>query len=157
MELQMPISLPTFSASRAPNESNIFSRPNSGNKRGHPQNANINSNVPHAQNNASMNQDADIIELDITPPTSPPSLATHLSSRMEEAIASNNTDTNLSRSNENNSNLAQNPEMIRSLNLIPTTEQERKPNCTMSNRINTFTQSPFNSGPSSDMGVRNMR
>ena len=139
------------------NQSNTISQQNSRTKTGNAQYASINSNAPNAQNKTSMNQEADIIELDITPPTSPPSLATHLSSRMEDVIANNTPDSISNKSIENRSNSAPHQEMIRSLNLIPTTDYGKQPSTSLSSRINTFTSSPFDSRPSSNVGNRNMR
>ena len=149
---------PTFSSSPVDqNQSNTISQQNSRTNTGNAQYASTNRSVQNAQNNTSMNQEADIIELDITPPTSPPSLATHLTSRMEDVIANNAPDSIANQSIENRSNSAPHPEMIRSLNLIPTTDYGKQPSTSVSSRINTFTSSPFDSGPSSNVGNRNMR
>ena len=67
-----------------------------------------------------INQDADIIELDITPPTSPISLANNLTSRMEEVLAEKAVETS------STSMPGPNPDMIRSLNLVPTTKHRKE-------------------------------
>ena len=158
MGLQQPSFPPTFPSSPVDqNQSNTVSRQNSRTKTGNAQYSSINSNVPNRQNKTSMNQEADIIELDITPPTSPPSLASHLTSRMEDVIANNTPDSISNKSIENRSNSAPHPEMIRSLNLIPTTDYGKQPSTSVSSRINTFTSSPFDSGPSYNVENRNMR
>ena len=158
MGLQQPSFPPTFPSSHLErNQSNTISQQNSKTKTGNAHYASITSNAPKAQTKTSMNQEADIIELDITPPTSPPSLATHLTSRMEDVIANDAPDSISNQSNDNRSNSAPHPEMIRSLNLIPTTDYGKQPSTSVSSRINTFASSPFDSGPSSNVGNRNMR
>ena len=108
-----------------------------------------NINITARNDKVSTSHEADIIELDITPPTSPSSLATHLTSRMEEVIAN--------KSVESNSNPGPHPEMIRSLNLMPTREFGKQPTTSMNSGGNIVRPSPFNSGPAVDGGAHNMR
>ena len=150
MGVQEPSLPPTFpSTSGIQNQVQRMSQQNSGSKTGNAQFSHVNTNTNSTRNGASVSQDADIIELDITPPTSPSSLASHLTSRMEEVMAN--------KSPEIISNPPPHLEMIRSLNLIPNNESGKLSSGVLDNGINTIETSPFSSGPSNDVGERNMR
>ena len=150
MGVQEPRLPPTFpSTSGIQHQVPRMSQQNSGSKTGNAQFSHVNTIANSTRNGASANQDADIIELDITPPTSPSSLASHLTSRMEEVMAN--------KSPEIISNPPPYLEMIRSLNLIPNNENGKRSSGASNNGINTIESSPFSSGPSNDGGERNMR
>ena len=150
MGVQEPRLPPTFpSTSGIQHQVPKTSQQNSGSKTGNAQFSHVNTIANSTRNGASASQDADIIELDITPPTSPSSLASHLTSRMEEVMAN--------KSSEIISNPPPHPEMIRSLNLIPNSYYGRQSSSVTNNGNNTITPSPFSSGPSNDVEERNMR
>ena len=90
------------------------------------------------KNACALNQDADIIELDITPPTSPISLASNLTSRMEEVLAEHSVESS------STSMRSPTPYMIRSLNLVPATEHRKQSNCLFNEGSNNTVQSNLN-------------
>ena len=150
MGIQKPSFEPTIpSSSGSRNLSTLTSQQNLMTKNAQAQYSSVNCNVTNRNDVSTSSHEADIIELDITPPTSPSSLATHLTSRMEEVMANKSADAN--------SNLGPHPEMIRSLNLIPTSEFGKQSSTSMNNGANNAASGSSNTGPSIDDGSHHMR